>query len=99
MKLRLLLSFLGAFIFRTLRFNFKYLPFNQAIRLPILVSRYCRIRKLSRNVNIDGVISTGMIRIGMDSVKYLTTNILVLFGMFQVLFYLGVNVLSDMIVK
>lgn len=54
--------------FNTLRLNFKYLPFRQAVRLPIWVSRRARIRKAGGKVSINCPISTGMIRIGLDAV-------------------------------
>lgn len=54
--------------FNTLYFNFKYLPIKQAIKLPILVSRRVRIRIASGSITIKGTITTGMIRVGMDSV-------------------------------
>lgn len=54
--------------FNTIYFNFKYLPFEQAIKIPILVSRRVRIRIANGSITIKGEIHTGMIRIGMDSV-------------------------------
>lgn len=54
--------------FNTLYFNFKYLPFHLAIRLPIWVSRRVRIRKGKGEIIINGNVYTGMIRIGLDSV-------------------------------
>lgn len=63
------------FCFNTLYFNFKYLPFKQAIRLPIWISRRVRVRsargriKLQIPDNVDGVFGIcGMIRIGLDGV-------------------------------
>lgn len=53
---------------KTLRFNFKYLPFRQAIKFPIVVSRHCRVRRLGGTVRIDSDIHTAMIHIGFDSV-------------------------------
>lgn len=54
--------------FNTLYFNFKYLPLNQAVRFPIWVSRRVRVRSGGGDVLIMGSISTGMVRIGLDSV-------------------------------
>lgn len=56
--------------FKTLRFNFKYLPFKQAVKLPILVSRNCRLRRLDGKVIIrTDNIYTGMIKIGFDGIS------------------------------
>ena len=54
--------------FNTLRLNFKYLPFCQAVRLPIWASRRVRIRKAGGKVTINCPIKTGMIRLGLDGV-------------------------------
>lgn len=46
-----------------LRFNFHYLPFKQAIRLPVFVHN-ARLNVLKGNVVIQGPVTTGMIRLG-----------------------------------
>ncbi len=43
--------------------NFRLLPFNEAIRLPIIVSRKTKLRSLSGNVHLSKV-KTGIVRIG-----------------------------------
>ena len=53
--------------FKTLYFNFKYLPFRQAIKFPILVSRRVRVRCAQGSITIKSKIYPGMIRLGMDS--------------------------------
>lgn len=53
---------------KTIYFNFRYLPFRQAIKLPVWVSRHCRIRKAAGSVRITAPIRMGMIRIGYDGV-------------------------------
>lgn len=50
--------------------NFRVLPFLQAIRLPIIVSRKTKLQSLSGNVVIDRV-KTGMIRIGFGNMQML----------------------------
>ena len=54
--------------FNTIYLNFRYLPFKQAIKFPILVSRRVRIRAAKGSITINGTKWLGMIRIGMDSV-------------------------------
>lgn len=51
---------------KTVRFNFKYLPWKQAIKFPIVVSRYTRIRSLKGTLLIDALITPAMIKIGFD---------------------------------
>ncbi len=53
---------------RTLYFNFKYLPFNQAIKLPILLSSNLCLKKCSGQIYIDAPVKTGMIQIGFGDV-------------------------------
>ena len=53
---------------KTVYFNFKYLPFSQAIKFPILISRRCRIRKAQGSIRIESPVRFGMISIGRDGV-------------------------------
>lgn len=53
---------------KTIYFNFKYLPFKQAIRLPILVSKKVSLREARGQVVINSEIRTGMIKIGFSGV-------------------------------
>lgn len=55
------------YIFHTIYFNFKYLPFKQAIKLPIFLYRP-HFLKLKGKINIYGKIETGMIKIGFYAV-------------------------------
>ena len=54
--------------FKTIYFNFHYLPFSQAIKFPILISRHCRIRKAQGSIRIESPVRFGMISIGRDGV-------------------------------
>ena len=51
------------YMHQTLYVNFKYLPFSQAIKLPIFV-RKAKFKKLKGKIIIESPIHTGMIRIG-----------------------------------
>lgn len=53
---------------KTLRLNFHYLHIKDAIKLPILVSRHLRIKSMNGSVKIRKKISTGLIRLGFDTV-------------------------------
>ncbi|WPJ97376.1 hypothetical protein SH580_06595 [Coraliomargarita algicola] len=50
--------------YKTLRFNFNYLPIQQAIKLPILVSPKTRFKDLGGTILLPDKIHCGMIRIG-----------------------------------
>lgn len=52
----------------TLRFNFTYFPFKQAISFPVLVSKYCYLKSIKGNVQIVEPIKFGMIKIGYECV-------------------------------
>ena len=65
MLLSKIIDHLYFFNFKTIYFNFKYLPFKQAIKLPILISKYTYLKKCSGTIEIkNSKIYTGMIRIG-----------------------------------
>lgn len=49
---------------KTIWFNFHYLPFKQAIWLPIFISRRVRLLKTKGSIEILGNIEPGMIKIG-----------------------------------
>ena len=53
---------------KTLYFNFKYLPFSQAIKLPFFITFRTCLLKTQGKVTIDGPIFPGMIRIGFSDV-------------------------------
>lgn len=69
-----LLEVLKSNLIKTIRFNFKLLPFKQAIRLPILFYGKVDLRSLKGRVRIDHAIGTGMIKIGIPS-KYVDTQV------------------------
>lgn len=50
---------------KTIWFNFRYLPFRQALKLPIWVAGNVRIRELHRGcLHLQGALRMGLIRIG-----------------------------------
>ena len=53
---------------RSVIFNLKYLPFGQAIKFPILISHRAYIYKAKGNIEIQGPVSAGMIKIGFGEV-------------------------------
>ena len=55
--------------FKTVYFNFKYLPFQQAIHFPIILSRKVYLNEVKGKIIIKGKISTGMIKIGYRGVE------------------------------
>lgn len=54
-------------LINTLRINFHYFSFKEAIRFPIIASKRLRIRSMNGNVKINNSL-TGIIRIGFDNV-------------------------------
>lgn len=53
---------------KTIYFNFKYLPFKQALFLPIFISRKCNLLVLKGEVEILEKISPGLIQIGYGKI-------------------------------
>jgi len=53
---------------KTLYFNFKYLRFTEAIKLPILVSHRLYLSEMGGNIRLDKPAKFGMIRIGFGNV-------------------------------
>ncbi|WP_221405373.1 acyltransferase [Flexibacter flexilis] len=49
---------------KTIYFNFKYLPFRQALRLPINVSSQVHLARMGGQIQFDCPIHTGMIQLG-----------------------------------
>lgn len=62
------LKFFQRINLKTIYFNFKYLPFKQAAKLPILVSNKVYLRNMSGKILLDCPISTGLIQIGYGEV-------------------------------
>lgn len=54
--------------FKTIYFNLKYLPFRQAVKLPILLSSKVYLREMKGKIRIEGPITTGLIKIGFGKV-------------------------------
>lgn len=54
--------------FKTFYFNFKYLPFNQAVKLPFLVSGNVYLKRTRGKVYLSGPLYPGMIKIGLGDV-------------------------------
>lgn len=57
------------YIFHILYFNFKYLPFKQALKIPILLYKP-NFLGLSGKIIIEGPITTGMITMGLNRVPF-----------------------------
>ena len=53
-------------LYKTIFFNFYYLPFNQAIKLPIVFMSNVKFISMKGTVKIVAPIQPGMIRIGVD---------------------------------
>ena len=51
---------------KSIVFNFSQLDFNEAVRLPILVSYRTKFKSLKGKIHIEGLCKTGMIRIGLN---------------------------------
>lgn len=60
-------------IFKTIYFNFHYLPFEQAIKLPILLYKP-KLLKCKGKIIIEGPIRFGMIRLGTYNVSLYPNN-------------------------
>ena len=61
----------------TLYFNFHYLPFKQAIKLPILLYKP-KLLKCKGRIRIEGEVKIGMIQLGKYNV-YLYPNTVIIF--------------------
>lgn len=55
-------------ILRTIYYNFKLLPFEQAKKFPILIGRSVVVRNLCGNIKITGKIKPGMISFGVITI-------------------------------
>ena len=70
---RLIICFLTHRPFQTIYVNFRLLPLNQAVRLPIFIYTKTEFRCLNGRALIRGKVSPNMIHIG-DNTRYPTTN-------------------------
>ena len=61
------IKFILFYLLPTIYFNFKYLPFNQAIKLPIFLYKP-KFYKLKGKIIIQGPVKVGMIRMGFPNV-------------------------------
>lgn len=52
---------------KTIFFNFKYLPFKKAIKLPIVLSFYCKIIECKGKIEFECTPKFGMIKIGIGN--------------------------------
>lgn len=61
-------------VFQTIRINLKLFPLKMALKLPIFIGKHTYVRLPKGSVQIDGAISSGMIRVGLtgspDLLKY-----------------------------
>lgn len=55
-------------ILKSIRFNWVYFPLKSAVKLPVLVSRNVRLKKLSGRVQINSPVSCGMVKLGFGDV-------------------------------
>jgi acetyltransferase-like isoleucine patch superfamily enzyme len=55
-------------VVKTLRFNFHYLKFRDAIRLPVIISRHVLINSMKGNVEFQCQVRSGTVRIGFSTV-------------------------------
>ena len=63
-----ILKFLSDVNFKTIYFNFKYLPFRQAIQIPIMVSKKVYLWQIGGQIKLDCPIRSRMIQIGYGDV-------------------------------
>jgi acetyltransferase-like isoleucine patch superfamily enzyme len=53
---------------KTVYFNLHYLPFRKAVRLPVLLSRNTKLRRMKGSLSIEAPLRTGMIRVGAEEI-------------------------------
>jgi hypothetical protein len=51
-------------IWKTVYFNFHYFPFKTAIRMPVFIYWRSELYKMQGKIEIDGPITTGMMKFG-----------------------------------
>jgi hypothetical protein len=54
--------------FNTVYFNFKYLPFKDAIKFPILLSKHVHLKEVSGKINFECPIRHDLVRFGYGEV-------------------------------
>lgn len=65
---------LGTSWVKTLRINFHYFPFRQAVKLPIWVSHRVVFEQLKGEVEVVGKLTTGMLLFGYRGVGFVDSN-------------------------
>ena len=53
---------------KTIYFNIHYLPFRQALYLPIFISRNTKLRSMKGTVKLSGPLKPGLVRIGFEEI-------------------------------
>lgn len=82
-------------IWRTLYFNFHYLPFSLAVKMPVILFKGVRLRKTKGRIIIDSLpIETGMVRIGRKSYGFIRRQDYTIWEQYDgtVVFESGVNI-------
>ena len=67
------LKFIFLYLLPSIVFNFKYLPFKQAIKLPIILYKP-KFFNIHGSITITGAVKTGMIRMGFPVVTVYPSN-------------------------
>ena len=67
-------QFFNLNLLKTFYFNFKMLPFKQAIKLPILINYRTELINLSGSVKINGNVRTGMIQFNNFNDEFITKH-------------------------
>ena len=62
------LNILKAINFNSIYFNFKYFPFEEAVKFPVFVSRNVLLKEYAVKIQFDTPLQTGMIRLGFGEV-------------------------------
>ena len=60
--------FLLGTLIKTIRFNFNYFPLRTAVKMPVIVSHNVYLKEMSGQVEIQGDIKRGKIRIGFGDI-------------------------------
>ncbi|OZI09234.1 transferase [Siphonobacter sp. BAB-5385] len=63
-----ILRILSQLNLNTIRFNFRYLPFNQAIRFPVFVAKQVYLSNLQGEIKIEGHLWPGKVKIGYGEI-------------------------------
>jgi acetyltransferase-like isoleucine patch superfamily enzyme len=58
---------LSSFV-KTIRFNFRYFEFRNALKLPVIISHNVYLKKMGGHIKVNGELKRGMIRIGFGDI-------------------------------